>query len=126
MKQIISIWLCLLLATFADADAKDFANLHFDDGGYPSGVPDYFQPTESVLPGWTARMGEHIQTEIVWNNVLAGNGLIGVSSKGPLWGPLAEGRYALRLTAGPEYPTTGPAVPASISQVGMEIGRVHV
>lgn len=113
------IVLSLLPFALVCANAKEFLNLNFDEGAYPSGpAPDFLQSVEYVLPGWVARMGDHVLTEIVWNNAYPENGLVGVRSAGGLWGPLPEGRYAVRLTAGPEYPSLDPIVSASISQIG--------
>jgi len=99
--------------------AGEFVNLRFDQGEFPTGVPQWFQPADRMLPGWTARMGDNVVSEVLWNNTLVDYGSVGVRSVGPAWGPMIEGRYGVRLAPGVEYLTTGPIVSSSISQVGM-------
>lgn len=114
MKLLIAIQFVLPIVTIC-AHAKEFVNLNFDSGAFPPGpTPDFLQPVDLMLPGWTARMGEHVLTEVLWNNVYAANGSVSVYSAGAS----VQGRYAVFLVGGAEYPSTGPLVSASISQVG--------
>lgn len=118
MRLVPLVLLAFLLNAPGAARAKEFVNLDFDAGGIPSAPFDFLQNAEFVLPGWTARMGDHVQSQILWNNGFAEYGWVGVHSVGGLWGDLPQGRYSARLTAGPEYPSGGPTVPSSISQLG--------
>ena len=89
MKIEILTLLCLL--PLAPINAKDFVNFNFDDGAFPSGpIPDFLQPADLVLPGWTARMGDHVLSEVIWNNALSENGFVGVYSTGGPGGPCSR------------------------------------
>lgn len=104
------------LAGISIASAKDFVNLNFDEGSLPAGpAPDFSQPTELILPGWTARLGDHVLSEIKWNSTYTDHGSIALFSLGGS----VQGRYGLLLTGGAEFPSFSPIVSASISQIGM-------
>ena len=61
--------------------AKDFVNLNFNDGTYPRVVTsDFLQPVGLVLPGWTARMGDHVLSEVLWGTVYGEYGSVSVYS----------------------------------------------
>jgi len=114
-SALLSLWSVVSVFSLS---AGEFVNLRFDQGELPTGVPQLFQPADRMLPGWTARMGDNVVSEVLWNNALVDYGSVGVWSAGPAWGPMIEGRYGVRLAPGVEYLTTGSIVPSSISQVG--------
>lgn len=114
--------LSVVLAGFSMVGAKDFVNLNFDEGSLPAGpAPDFSQPTTLILPGWTARMGDHVLSEIRWNTPYQDHGSISLYS----YGASVQGRYGVLLTGGAEFPSLSPIVSASISQIGMVPADAH-
>jgi len=95
--------------------AKEFANLGFEDGQIPIPPIHPLQPADLVLPGWTARMGDNVLSEVGFGGNLSEHGNVTVNFDSPAF----EGRFGLHLSGGPELGTAGPKVPASVSQVGL-------
>lgn len=111
--------LFVALAGIAVASAKDFENLNFDEGTLsPGPINDGPQPIGTYLPGWTAHMGPQELTEVYFGYQSSAYGRVAVSpqERRPF---TFEGRYGLLLQGGPEFLSSSPAVPASISQVGL-------
>ena len=119
MKTELLAALLLFSCLSQTISAKEFVNMDFDLGRLPTEPVDQLhQPVDEILPGWTARMGSHVLTEIGYDAQLAHTGYISITPQGAR-PTLVEGRYGLLLQGGAEFPSLSPVVPASISQVGL-------
>ena len=108
--QFATLCSCIL------SSAGEFKNLNFDEGGNP--LPPFDQPQSVglVLPGWTARMGDQVLSQIAWNSEGITYGRVSVTP--PASRPnVLEGRYGMLLQGGPDFSDSSPNLAASVSQL---------
>src|SRR5688572_21687317 len=111
MKSLLSLSLA------STCFAGDFVDLGFDDGYRFTGTEFRWDiPAEEALPGWTVKMGDQVLEQVRWNGSYPESGSISIMT--PPW-PGVESVNAVWLIAGGIFPAHEPAVPASISQVGI-------